>query len=130
MLTNTLKEEDVTALTLSVISGNIARREAMITPAFKNEQAPSDPREMRLQNEIMSAQSSDALTLLGIYESGKKDSSIEEVRDLISDIIKEAGDTIRTQAIPTVSEEDLPIADAVLIEENATVELRNYLGGN
>jgi len=127
LIPENIEDLDIKELTLKVIGSNLQRREAMISPAFKGDNVPSDPREMRLQNELLSAQSSDALTLLGIHEEAGSAGKLEAMRDMISQAIRDTNDEVRTQVIPEVDDEVLGVSEAILIEEDIEVRLDEYL---
>jgi len=119
---------DVKELTLRIMGSNLSRRESMIAPAFKGKNIPDDPRTMRLQNELLSAQSTEALTLLGLYEQGKSNDNLETVRDMIADVIRDANSEPRAPGeLPIVDEKLLPMDAVTTIIEDREVNLRDYL---
>ena len=121
---------DVEQLSRKVVLDNLSRREQMISLHFKAGNVPEDARTQRLLNEIMTSQNTDVLSLLKINVEKDRNSSIDEVRDLISEVIKDVEDNKRLVDVPVVSDEDLNVENANIIVEDKMVELRDYLGAD
>jgi len=126
-----MKENSIDETTLTeIINKNMGRREKMIDPFFKGENIPSDPREIRLMNEVMTSQTNDATTLLSIFEKSRENDNQEAIKDMMAEVVKISSGTLRAVDIPEVNDNLLPLNDVDPIEEGATVELRKYTEDN